>query len=1003
MNILPSLERAGLALGIAVGIAAAAPSQDGPAAGTAPLQVWREARANTFTSSQQQFATLALRPDGTTLVAWESRRQRAGYAGVYLQRFDPDGRPLGGETPIHPAAGQLHQRVPALSASRSGVEWAAWEEHSERGAVLRIRRLDGAGHELRELAAGASAPSIAALEDGGAVVAFLVGGRVAVQRVDAAGEPAGPLLEPGGDARGHAPQVTATADGGFLVAWAALGEAGFAPDGLRARRYDREGRAADLLAFDGGEPRGSIEPSLAATADGGFVVAWMDGGAGRGRYAVLAQRFGADDRACGEPILVADDAGWLSGATVAAAPDSSGRFCVAWNASETADGGPDDDIFARLFAADGSPCGPAFPATARREGDQRLVGASGARALAFGADDRVALAWSGDGGRGDAAAVHLSWLGPASADLEAAGATLTAAADEEPSGIESGALAEVRPIALSTEGPHDPPVFTGSLPQLRGAVWAEDGTGFTAITNTGWTPPDTVAATGPAHVAVLVNGGVGFFDKAGNRSYFQTLNNFLGVASSTFVFDPRVVFDTLSGRWFCAATEHVNQTQGFFVLAVSDDDDPNGSWYRYRLDVTGIAGTYFVDFPHLGITDDAVYLTSNNFPNGRFRDHLIYILPKQPLLSGQPVTARFTLTAQTASASTGLHVGTGGRPFFVNVSSGRTLRIWTIRDPLTAPTLVSASLSIPSYSGAGRVPQLGTSTTLSAVDTRMSILQVRDGSLWVCHNTDSPVVTRWYQVAVGDWPNAGSPQLVQNGVISAGSAGIFLPSINVDAYGNALVCASKSSSTETPSLVYYWRNAGDAAGTMQGPVTVQTSPASYTRSSRWGDYSAVQVDPRDGATFWMTHELAADPTNWSTHVEPHRIQAPTFTADTAVVPTATGGTVTFSLDNPAGANRGYLLLASASGDTPGLRLPGGAGIVNLDLNLDGFSVAALGLANTPTFANFSGALDGNGRATAQFVVPPLPGITGVDLWFAYAQDPATDYDFASETLRIRLQ
>ena len=202
-------------------------------------------------------------------------------------------------------------------------------------------------------------------------------------------------------------------------------------------------------------------------------------------------------------------------------------------------------------------------------------------------------------------------------------------------------------------------------------------------------------------------------------------------------------------------------------------------------------------------------------------------------------------------------------------------------------------------------------------------------------------------------------------------------------------------------MVYFWRNASDPLGTMQGPVTVKTSPTSYTRSSRWGDYSSIEVDPRDGATFWLAHEWCSDPSNWSTHVEPHRIQAPTFTADATSIPSATGGTVNFTLDNPAFANRNYLILGGASGTSPGVRLPG-TPYINLDLNLDGFSAELIGLVNTPTFANFSGSLDAQGRATAQLNVPPLPGLPVVTLSFAYVHDTATGFDFASETLQVTL-
>ena len=54
-----------------------------------------EGRANTFVSSTQENAVVALRADGGCVVAWDSRRQEQGTYGIYLQRYSAAGRPIG--------------------------------------------------------------------------------------------------------------------------------------------------------------------------------------------------------------------------------------------------------------------------------------------------------------------------------------------------------------------------------------------------------------------------------------------------------------------------------------------------------------------------------------------------------------------------------------------------------------------------------------------------------------------------------------------------------------------------------------------------------------------------------------------------------------------------------------------------------------------------------------------------------------------------------------------
>jgi hypothetical protein len=166
---------------------------------------------------------------------------------------------------------------------------------------------------------------------------------------------------------------------------------------------------------------------------------------------------------------------------------------------------------------------------------------------------------------------------------------------------------------------------------------------------------------------------------------------------------------------------------------------------------------------------------------------------------------------------------------------------------------------------------LGTSAQITTFEARFWSCVYRDGSLWACQHV-SPDATRtrsaarWYQFDMRGWPDSGeAPALVQWGEELPNDTGYAtFNSISVNAAGSAAMCFAYSSINDYFSMQRCYRTAGDPVGTMQPPVLVKESLSSYSQS-RWGDYSAVSVDPA-GYEFWMIHEYAVGSSAWSTWV-----------------------------------------------------------------------------------------------------------------------------------------
>ena len=154
---------------------------------------------------------------------------------------------------------------------------------------------------------------------------------------------------------------------------------------------------------------------------------------------------------------------------------------------------------------------------------------------------------------------------------------------------------------------------------------------------------------------------------------------------------------------------------------------------------------------------------------------------------------------------------------------------------------------------------------------------------------------RWYQLS-----DPGTGWTMPTREPSAGPGGDtdhrWMGAAALDVQGNMGVGYSVSSSTTFPSIRYNGRLAGDPAGTLGTEASLIVGAGSQTASgARWGDYSAMLVDPVDECTFWYTQEYYATtgPAPWQTRIGsfkfPGCVAGPSGTIDGYVKSTA-GGT-----------------------------------------------------------------------------------------------------------------
>jgi hypothetical protein len=124
---------------------------------------------------------------------------------------------------------------------------------------------------------------------------------------------------------------------------------------------------------------------------------------------------------------------------------------------------------------------------------------------------------------------------------------------------------------------------------------------FSGGSGPGYKPvPDTTGAVGPNHVVDFEDSWFMVHDKATGQVIVQmTMSNFwmFVEAKNTFALvkpnDPRMLYDTLSGRWFASCAD--DATQHRLYLAVSTSSDPLilvFAWEWTRMAFTLAGGTF---------------------------------------------------------------------------------------------------------------------------------------------------------------------------------------------------------------------------------------------------------------------------------------------------------------------------------------------------------------------------------------------------------------------------
>ena len=409
-------------------------------------------------------------------------------------------------------------------------------------------------------------------------------------------------------------------------------------------------------------------------------------------------------------------------------------------------------------------------------------------------------------------------------------------------------------------------------------------------------PPDTMGAVGTTQFLETANGYIRIYDKTTgavqssvNMATFWANAGLPGGAGG----DQRVLFDHYTNRWIMSG---FGSNGGLLNIAVSDTANALGTWKSTQISgaAIGVPATT-LDYPTLGMDDKGVYIGTNNFPNaGGFSGTSLLVIPKASLFGGASSTAGMTVltTPYLAGPDNGFAIQAAvnwqGNPTNTasvmadsrDTNSQVFYRLGNVAGPGAATQTPSSYIAGAEYttSGPGRQPD-GT-RLVDTLQPRITgnVVQV-NGRLYsaiaVNDGTDHSAV-RW---SVND---ALTGAIIETGMISGGGFDYYEGSIAVNEFGQAVIGYNRSGYETADNngdgladgnisfmARVFETDAGGGLDQVGSDLLLKVStmsnyhcgnetPVSTTCRQRWGDYSAVTIDPNDHRTFYAIGEYASE-------------------------------------------------------------------------------------------------------------------------------------------------
>jgi hypothetical protein len=438
-------------------------------------------------------------------------------------------------------------------------------------------------------------------------------------------------------------------------------------------------------------------------------------------------------------------------------------------------------------------------------------------------------------------------------------------------------------------------------------------------------PPDPVGDVGKDQYVAMVNLVFSIYSKTGTLlggpfALGSLWEDFPIEDCSDDSGDPIVTYDEISNRWILTQfTTRFATNQFYICIAVSHTPNALGSYNLFAFST----GDRFPDYPKYGIWRDSYVVTTREFDSADNESIGIYALKRTDLHNRNktPKMVEFHLFGPPNLVGDGLlpadvdgkkqpHPSTpipivgsqdDGGPdgatfdalniFHLNVkwSKPEDSTFGLTKQIPIAPydTIYPCSAPGPPMSGITTRDCLEQPPPANNVNDKLDILSYRQRPMhrlqYRNFGTHETLVTnqsveampmqagiRWWELR-----NAADPVLFQEGTwVLPDTVHRWMGSAAMDRDGNMVLGYSVTNATTVfPGIRYAGRAPSDPPGTLSNEQVMQAgSGVQRTTNSRWGDYTSMNVDPRDDCTFYYINEYytaassASSTAGWLTRI-----------------------------------------------------------------------------------------------------------------------------------------
>jgi hypothetical protein len=448
-------------------------------------------------------------------------------------------------------------------------------------------------------------------------------------------------------------------------------------------------------------------------------------------------------------------------------------------------------------------------------------------------------------------------------------------------------------------------------------------------------PPDEGLGAGRGFVANFVNVTGAIYTMHGGlvqRPFY--LNTFFDEPPDAFTSDPRVYFDSDSGRWFATMVvvtfndDFTAVTESHIDLAASDSGDPTGTWHVYQIPAsspTHRGCPCLGDYPILGVDGVNVYISTQEFTGDlqSFNGAQLYVVPVSELAAGAPTIDVATFENLEAGGSLAFRVQFANeqRPapaeFAMSTldptgAGDNRIAVWAVTHRGAVARGAMPSLSNRVVSSEGYFPQPLTQTppgfcdlcgpddppagepTSGLVDSgpdSMFETQYLNGSLVGAFGTGVNIAgdngpeagIGWVVVSphVRDTLLTGATHVARQGYLASRGLGLLYPHINMTPNGSMAIAFGLGGPNTFLSAAAVVAKPDRGFGPIRVIEPGVTSDNGFTGTEdqggvgRWGDYSNGQIIPGTNRVWLATQYIPNEgdgAANWGNRIWEFRLR-----------------------------------------------------------------------------------------------------------------------------------